>query len=192
MRCAPLVWMYYNNDMKLVIALGNPEPKYDGTRHNVGFFVVDSYAAAKGLQWQHEPKFKADIAAGDTYILAKPTTYYNLSGEAARAIADFYKLSPEDVLVVHDDLALPVGTVRTRFGGSPAGNNGIKSLNQHMGDGTARVRIGTHANYPGDQTDFVLGKFTRDEQETLHEQIPKITQAIASFLDGTFQTTTHR
>lgn len=192
MHCAPLVWMYYNNDMKLVIALGNPEQKYANTRHNVGFYALDYFAEQQGLKWQGKPKFKAETALGDRFLLAKPTTYYNLTGESTRQIADFYKLSPHDILVVHDDLALPLGTIRTRLGGSPAGNNGVKSITQHIGEDTARLRIGTHTEFPGDQTDFVLGKFTATEQQAIDAQLPKITQVIASFLAGNFEHTTHQ
>lgn len=178
--------------MKLLIALGNPEPKYDGTRHNIGFYVADEYAKQQGLTWQNKPKFKALIAEGDGYLLAKPTTYYNTVGESARAIADFYKISPHDILVVYDDLALPIGTIRTRFGGSPAGNNGIKSINQHVGDGTARLRIGTYVDTPMEQVDFVLGKFSGEEQSIVAKQLPKITAAIDHFLGGTFEATTYK
>lgn len=178
--------------MKLIVALGNPEPKYDGTRHNVGFFVADKFVTQHGLKWHSKPRFKGMVADGRDFIVVKPTTYYNLAGESARALADFYKISPHDVLIIHDDLALPIGTLRTRTGGSPAGNNGIKSISQHLGDGTARLRIGTYADSPMDQVDFVLNKFTADEQNIINDQLPKITQVITSFLHDTFETTTHK
>lgn len=178
--------------MKLLLALGNPESKYNGTRHNVGFFVADTYAAEQGLTWQAKPKFKSVVAESNGYLIAKPTTYYNLVGESARAIADFYKISPHDILVMYDDLALPLGTVRTRMGGSPAGNNGIKSLNQHLGEGTARLRIGTYTDSPMDQTDFVLGRFTAAERQIINNVLPKITGLIDAFLSNSFEVTTHK
>lgn len=180
--------------MRLIVALGNPEQKYDNTRHNVGFFVVDSFAKGHDLTWQHKPKFKADIAEGKGYIIAKPHTFYNLVGESARAICDFYKIIPHDVLVVHDDLALPLGTIRTRHGGSPAGNNGIKSISQHLGDTTARLRVGTYTEHRNTihDVDFVLGKFTASEQKTITDLLPKITGVIKDFLHDNFEPTTHK
>ena len=108
--------------MKLIIGLGNPEPRYDLTRHNVGFFALDRLADLAGLTFAPKSKFKADMAefsiGNEKILLAKPTTYYNESGQAARAICDFYKIAPDDVLVIHDELSLPFGTIRTRTGGS--------------------------------------------------------------------------
>lgn len=180
--------------MKLIFALGNPESKYDGTRHNVGFFVADQIALEQKLKWQAKTKFKANIAEGDNYIVAKPTTYYNLVGESARAITDFYKVAPEDILVIHDDMALPVGTVRSRLGGSSAGNNGIKSLNQHLGDNTARLRIGTWNELADrmDAADFVLSKIGAKDSETIKASLPAILSIIYNFIGGNFEPTTHR
>ena len=184
--------------MKLIIGLGNPEPRYDGTRHNAGFWLLDQYARHRKLVFQPKTKFKASVAefdaAGDKVIMAKPTTYYNLSGEAVRALADFYKVPVGDILVVHDEIALPCGTIRTRRGGSDAGNNGVRSVTEHLGDGTARLRIDTHNNLREqiDDADFVLSKFTADETARLTELLPTLMSIIDSFVDGTFDTTTHR
>ena len=107
--------------MKLLFALGNPEPRSDNTRHNVGFFVADEFARRTGVTFGEKTKFKALIAettiGGEKVIIAKPTTFYNLVGESYRALADFYKIAPEDTLVIADDLALPFGTMRLREGG---------------------------------------------------------------------------
>lgn len=184
--------------MKLIIGLGNPEEKYSYTRHNVGFWMLSRYAEGKSVEFQLRDKFKAYIAeftvAGEKILLAKPTTYYNLVGESARAIADFYKLMPADILIVHDDLALPFGTIRTREKGSDAGNNGIKSMNAHIGPNTARIRIGAASEQRErvDDASFVLGKFTTDEQAALQKMQPKIAELIDDFISGTFATTTHR
>jgi PTH1 family peptidyl-tRNA hydrolase len=160
--------------MKLIVGLGNPESKYDLTRHNVGFLLLDHVAEQLGASWQEKNKFKGIIAettiGGEKAILLKPTTYYNLSGEAAKALVDFYKLSPgQDVLVLHDELALPFGTLRTRLSGSDAGNNGIKSLIAHLGPDFARIRVGIANDYAArqDAADFVLGRFTKAEQEDM-------------------------
>lgn len=162
--------------MKLIVGLGNPESKYDLTRHNVGFMLLDHVVEQLGASWQPKPKFKAITAevtiGGEKALLMKPTTYYNLTGEAARAALDFYKLSaPQDVLVLHDELMLPFGTLRTRLEGSDAGNNGIKSLIAHLGDRFARIRIGIANEHSDrqDASDFVLGRFNQQEQEQLGE-----------------------
>lgn len=159
------------NKTKLIIGLGNPDAKYNNTRHNTGFKILDDLADHHKANWQTKTKFKAKIAEitafGQKIILAKPTTYYNLSGEAARSICDFYKIESDNVLVIHDELALPFGTIRTRAGGSSAGNNGVKSLIAHVGQDFLRIRVGITNNYsaqkPADQ--FVLDHFTEDEQK---------------------------
>lgn len=184
--------------MKLIIGLGNPEERFKHTRHNVGFRTLTKYAEAKGTQFQLKDKFRACIAElnvdGEKVLLAKPTTYYNLVGESARLIADFYKIAPEDVLVIHDELALPFGTIRTRLGGSDAGNNGVKSMNQHLGPGTARIRIGVYNDLRDriDDADFVLSNFTKAEDEALESGLyTKIAEIIDSFIAGDFEHTTH-
>lgn len=190
--------MRYNGAMKLIIALGNSELRYDNTRHNVGFWCIDTYAKERGTAWKQSDKFRAHIAevsiGSEKVILAKPTTYYNLVGESGRSIADFYKIAPEDILIIHDDFALPLGTVRTRVGGSDAGNNGIKSINQHLGDGTLRLRVGIYTEHRDlmDDVDFVLGHFSKDEQAVLTTVLPKITGVIESFIRGAFESTTHK
>ncbi len=183
---------------KLVIALGNADAQYTGTRHNVGFFMADRLAEARGVTFASKPKFKADIAefvTGDTkVIVAKPATYYNLVGESARAIMDYYKLSLDDVVVIHDDLALPLGTIRARIGGSSAGNNGLKSLATHIGELSARIRIGTwHESHDQrDKVGVVLGKFTSEEQSQIVSEFATVSTLIDSFIQGTFESTTYR
>lgn len=186
-------------DMKLIIGLGNPGLEYKNTRHNVGFYVLNEYAKQKGASFQLKEKFHAAIAAfgsGDEKVfVAKPTTFYNNVGEAARALSDFYKIQPEDILIVHDELMLPFGTLRCRHGGSDAGNNGIKSLNAHVGSETHRIRVGIYNDLRGqqDDADFVLGRFSRDEQAKLDEQLlAKLCQLIDNCVEGEFEKTTHR
>lgn len=183
--------------MKLIIGLGNPEERYTHTRHNVGFRLLTDYAAAHDTEFQLKDKFRACLAelnlSGEKVILAKPTTYYNNVGEAGRLIADFYKIGPQDILIVHDELALPFGTIRTRVGGSDAGNNGIKSLNQHLGPDTARIRVGVYNELRDriDDADFVLSNFTKSEDETLAVLAKKAAACIDDFIGGTFAHTTH-
>lgn len=171
--------------MKLIVGLGNPEPIYDLTRHNIGFLLLDHAAQQLKAPWRHQPKFKAIIAeaviGGEKTILLKPTTYYNLSGEAVRAALNFYKITAQDVLVLHDELALPFGTLRTRLGGSDAGNNGIKSIIAHLGTDFARIRAGIANDHAAtqDAADFVLSRFTPHEQK----QLEKLAQQSLSFIE---------
>lgn len=179
--------------MKIIFAQGNPEERYQATRHNVGFQIVDALAKIHGCAFISKPKFFANIAeytiAGEKVLLVKPTTYYNETGRSLHAILDFYKLTPSETVIIHDDLALPFGTIRLRVGGSDAGNNGIKSINQHGGTATNRIRVGIAAKAHSAVTDidFVLGKFTKDEQTLLTKQIiPATMGCIASFINDEF------
>lgn len=185
--------------MKLIFAQGNPETKYDGTRHNVGFAVLDQYAAGHNATFSEKPKFFGHIAelsiAGEKTLLVKPDTYYNETGRSARALVDFYKLdTATDLLVVHDDLALPFGTLRVRQQGRDAGNNGIKSLNAHLGDSYHRLRIGVDNDLrtlAGD-TDFVLGRFTQEEHTALDQTIiPAADAIIDAFIANQHEITSH-
>lgn len=185
--------------MKLILAQGNPGSDFSGTRHNVGFAMLSAYAHEHDAEWAEKSKFHAYIAecslGGEKILLAKPTTYYNETGRSARALVDFYKLDPAtNMLVLHDDMALPLGTLRTREQGSDAGNNGIKSLNAHLGHGYKRLRIGiaTELSARMDASAFVLGKFTTDEQDTLATIQPKVFEIIDSFLSDAFEITSHK
>lgn len=184
--------------MKLIIGLGNIGAHYDGTRHNVGFAAADAFAEAHGLAWAQKDKFKAVVAegvlGGEKVILAKATTYYNLTGEAARALKDFYKIDNADILAIHDELALPFGTVRTRRGGSDAGNNGIKSLIAHIGEDFARIRVGIANDHLAgrDAADFVLSALSRDERVQFADIAITIRDIIHDFIRGDFTQTTHK
>lgn len=177
--------------MKLIFAQGNLDTKYDGTRHNVGFVMLDAYANAHHLTWSEKSKFHAFVAeeaiGHDKLLLIKPTTYYNDTGLSARALIDFYNLDPAtDLLVIHDDLALDFGKIRIRAKGSDAGNNGIKSLNSHIGPNYHRVRIGirNELQHKINDVDFVLGKFNKEESDRLQELQPVIFEAIEQFISG--------
>ncbi len=184
--------------MKIVFAQGNPGTEYEKTRHNVGFLALDFYADKKGVQFQTKSKYNAAIAElsdeTEKVLLVKPLTYYNETGVSARMLADFYKVDSTDILVVHDELALPFGTLRTREKGSDAGNNGIKSLNAHLGENYARIRVGTHNELASKMSpyDFVLSKFSVEEAEKLHADIfPKIAELIDDFVSGGHEVTSH-
>ena len=180
--------------MKIILALGNPGEKYVHTRHNAGFLVIDQLAAEQGAQFSNKPKFFADIAelnmSGKKILLVKPTTYYNEVGISARAILDFYKLTLDDLLIIHDDTALDFGKIRVRKGGRDAGSNGLKSLHTHIGADFWHIRIGTDnllRRQIGD-VDFVLSKFNADEQKILRDwTIPESIKLIGTFLDDTIE-----
>jgi len=179
--------------MKLIIGLGNPDKKYESTRHNTGFMAVDRL----GDQWQDKPKFHGQVSekdrGGEKVLLYKPTTYYNDSGLGAQAVRDFYKLDNSDVLVIHDELALPFGTVRSRVGGSDAGNNGIKSLNSHLGEDYSRIRVGIGQEDRREvDIDFVLSAFNKRESEKLDEVFALTDQIIDEFINGQFDHTSHK
>jgi len=176
--------------MKAILALGNPGKTYANTRHNVGFSVIDQFAAEQGKHFTDKPKFFAELAetshGNEKIILVKPTTYYNETGRSARAIMDFYKLSLDDILIIHDDTDLDFGKIRTRRGGRDAGNNGLKSLHNHIGTDFWHIRIGTDSltrRQVGD-VNFVLSNFNSDEKEIFTSwTVPTAIKLIKSFLD---------
>ena len=183
--------------MKLIFALGNPGLEYTKSRHNVAWQIASWFAKESQLSdFQLKAKFQAELCEfaydEEKVIIAKPTTYYNSVGESARKIIDFYQIAPENTLVIHDDMALNFGTLRTRFGGSDAGNNGIKSLNSHIGQDFWRLRIGTNSPLKEyiDNSSFVLQAFSKDEQALLEKTIlPETTRYINTFLAGNLQPT---
>lgn len=184
--------------MKIIFAQGNPGIDFHNTRHNVGFALLDAYANVKKVDFTEKTKFHAYIAefteAGEKVLLVKPTTYYNDTGVSARALVDFYKVETTNVLVLHDDLMLPLGTIRTREKGSDAGNNGIKSLNAHLDQNYKRIRVGiwTELAEHMDATAFVLGKFTQDERKAIAELQAIITRCIDDFICGRFESTSYK
>jgi PTH1 family peptidyl-tRNA hydrolase len=161
--------------MKVVVGLGNPGPKYAGTRHNVGFDVIDYLAAGPGVG-PFRSAFQADVAefaeAGEKVLLVKPQTFMNLSGRAVRAALDFYKLTPADVLVVCDDFNLPLGKLRVRTKGSHGGQNGLRNVQEQLGtDEYPRLRIGVGQPGPGDAVDHVLSRFKAGERKAVEDAV---------------------
>jgi peptidyl-tRNA hydrolase, PTH1 family len=157
--------------MKLIAGLGNPGTQYDRTRHNAGFMAVDLFAQRHGaanFRIAHE-SFLADVLLnGEKILLLKPQTYMNLSGRAIASAMQFYKLSVEDLLVISDDVALPIGTIRLRASGSAGGHNGLKDIEAATGtQNYARLRIGVDAPGQVRQKDYVLGMFTADQKPKL-------------------------
>lgn len=164
--------------IELIVGLGNVGKDYDGTRHNIGFAVVDEFRQKyKFPAWQEKAKFKAyiseDFLNGKKVILAKPTTLMNASGDSVRALKDFYKIDNKDIVIVHDELDLPFETIKQKTGGGSAGNNGLKSLISQIGEDFSRIRIGIKNDLLDqmDAADFVLSKFSKEETTKIKEVI---------------------
>ena len=179
-RPGPVEW--------LVVGLGNPGPKYDWTRHNMGFLVIDELAQREKIPVQ-KLKFKAltnTVVIGDrSALLMKPTTYMNLSGGAVGEAARFYKIPPERILVISDDVALPQGKLRIRRSGSAGGHNGLKDIIAHLGgDGFPRIKVGVGGKpHPdSDMADWVLGKFTGQDKKVMEEAIQRAADAVEELL----------
>lgn len=178
----------------LVVGLGNPGSKYAETRHNAGFRALDAYCAKSG-QKMDKMKFKSLIGQGQLggarVLFMKPQTFMNLSGEAVRDAAAFYKLDPSHILVLSDDISLDVGRIRVRAKGSAGGQNGLKNIIYHLNsDQFPRVKIGVGAKpHPGyDLADWVLSRFTADEQEAIDAAVARAMQAAeAIILSGAAQ-----
>lgn len=173
----------------LIIGLGNPGKEYIGTRHNIGFEVLDKYAHGAGFEgWISKKDLKCLISigevAGTRLVLCKPTTFMNLSGESAQAVKRFYRLTNRDTLAVYDELAMPFGQIRTRVGGSDAGHNGVKSLIAHLGEDFTRLRMGIGQENIRDQSAFVLKKFSKAEKENLPLIIKEAVSLIGEFSTG--------
>ena len=165
--------------IKLVIGLGNPGRKYEGTRHNVGFEALDLLVEHAGAQFANHLKWKAHIAKHPQAMLMKPQTFMNESGRAAGAALRFYKWQPEEVLVVYDDVSLPVGALRFRKSGSAGGQNGMKSLIQHFGsDAFPRLKIGIGSPTPGEMVGHVLGKFSPSERPDIENALARAADAV--------------
>ena len=172
--------------MKVIVGLGNPGPKYAGTRHNIGYEVVDYLAGAPGVG-PFRSKFEAQVAeareGGDIVLYVKPETYMNLSGQAVRAVLDFYKVPPADLLVVCDDYNLPLGKLRVRANGSHGGQNGLRNIQQMLGtDAYSRLRIGVGSPNPGEAVDHVLGKWRPTEKSAVEAAVARAGQAVLMFI----------
>jgi peptidyl-tRNA hydrolase, PTH1 family len=182
-------------NMKLVIGLGNPGPQYEHTRHNVGFRVLDQFAAKQGWKWT-ERRSRAMLASGtlgnEKVVLAKPITFMNLSGEAVGELVRWYKVQPEDMLVVSDDLDLPTGKVRLRTRGSAGGQNGLKNILSHLHTDQIprlRVGIGHPTNKRMDPKDHVLSVPSGDERILLAAGEERAVEAIEMVIRQGFATT---
>jgi PTH1 family peptidyl-tRNA hydrolase len=177
---------------QLIVGLGNPESKYDKTRHNIGFEAVDLLAKTWQIPWQENRRFQGLLAEGSApggkkIRLLKPLTYMNRSGQSVRAVTDWYKLSPESLLVVYDDMDLSLGRLRLRLSGSAGGHNGMKSIVSHLGSQNfPRLRIGIgKSNGNTEAISHVLGKFAPDEASVVSEVLDLVVKVVeASLKEG--------
>ena len=178
--------------MHLIVGLGNPGAEYAGTRHNVGFEVVELLGRRHGIPLRKRALRSVlgdGIIEDERVILARPMTYMNLSGEAVGAIARRYRIPPEDIIVVVDDIALPIGTIRLRLKGSDGGHNGLESIERHLNTREyPRVRIGVGQARPGRMVDHVLSRFRPDERETIQNAIERAADSIETALKLDFET----
>ena len=165
--------------MKLILCTGNIGEKYAFNRHNVGFMVADLMGYEKSFDFRLESKLKCYLAKYQDFIVIKPTTYMNLSGEALSLVMNYYKIKPEDVLIVYDVLAIDLGTLRFKGSGSDGGHNGIKSIIQHIGKNKfARLKVGIGPQPPIPSENFVLGNFSKEQMPILKETLKTAVEAI--------------
>lgn len=175
----------------LIIGLGNPGVQYARTRHNLGYMALDRLAMAwNASEWLEEPKFLCESAEAQVdqvpVLLVKPLTYMNRSGECVRKLVDFYKLNPAtQVLVLVDEIDLPLGTVRLKPSGGPGTHNGLRSLYEHFGEGYARLRIGMNTeNRAGDLAAWVLSIPPPTEQKVFEEVLATVPAMVEKFVVG--------
>lgn len=179
--------------MILITGLGNIGEEYKNTRHNIGFMVLDALAKTYEFpEWKEKNKYlySKKVINGKEIILQKPTTYMNLSGEAIQSITSLYKILPEDIIVIHDDLDIKIGEMRTKQGGGNGGHNGLKNIDSHIGTNYYRIRIGiSHprdVNPKQDVASYVLSKFNKEEKEKIDEIIKIIEENFESILNKDF------
>src|ERR1700755_649396 len=166
-------------DLRLVAGLGNPGTQYSGTRHNVGFMVIDRLAGKKGVTLSKSAAWGSELGKWGDILLIKPLSYMNRTGEVLGRFAHYFKVQPGQILVVVDDVALSFGRLRLRQTGSDGGHNGLKSIIVHLGEDFMRLRIGIGASSDAEQlTDHVLGQFDRSEKPIVERAIDRATEAV--------------
>lgn len=187
-----------HGSIRLIVGLGNPGPQYELTRHNVGFWLVDRLAAREGVVFRHEAKLHGSLCrvtlAGQDLRLLKPTTFMNRSGQSVSATARYFAISPEQILVAHDELDLPPGAVRLKHGGGHAGHNGLRDSIQRLGSRDFwRLRIGI--GHPGDKAQvigYVLDRAPRGEEAAIRDAIEKAEGSLQDLIEGGFQRAMNR
>ena len=174
--------------LRIIVGLGNPGPEHQITRHNVGFWFVDLLARRHGGEFRDYRKYSGETARvtidGQELILLKPTTYMNRSGLSVRQISDFYKIVPDDILVAHDELDLPVGSVRLKNGGGHGGHNGLRDTIAHVGENFWRLRLGIgHPGNKAEVIDYVLTRAPRVEEDLILEAVATAADSVPLILE---------
>lgn len=172
----------------IILGLGNIGKEYENTHHNVGFMALDEIAKSNNLDFKLEKKFNAYVAEyaykGEKHLLVKPTTYMNNSGAAIRQVIDYYKKDISELLVIYDDLDLPLGNVRIRKNGSAGGHNGVKSIIAHLGtQNFSRIRVGIKKEKEINTIDYVLSRFSKKELEVINVTLNKMPNIIDDYLN---------
>ena len=176
--------------IRVVAGLGNPGPEYAATRHNIGFMVVDQFAAQFGSTWERSTKWDALWTKCGGALVVKPKSFMNRSGYPLSAIAQFYKIEPSQILVVLDDLALPLGRLRLRARGGTGGHNGLESIIMQFGtEEIPRLRIGIGGAPPEGSTDYVLSRFFEEEKPTIRSAIDRAVDAVKCAIDNGLNST---
>ncbi|MBI2012472.1 aminoacyl-tRNA hydrolase [Candidatus Curtissbacteria bacterium] len=188
--------------MKLIVGFGNPGEKYKNSRHNIGFIVVDAYAREKNLGWRYSQDLMSYYIRSDDFMLVKPTTYMNKSGEAVRQVSEFYKVETADIVVIHDDLDLDFGKIRLSFDSTSAGHRGVDSLIESLGGfefGRLRVGIGRPKEGSGSAQEkaaivekYVLSEFSDSQKSQLPSVLKRCMEATESYLDEGIEATMNR
>ena len=171
--------------MHLIVGLGNPGKKYADTRHNFGFVTVDKFAKERGLSWRYNLDWTAYYIKTDDFVLLKPVTFMNKSGVSVAAASRFYKIDKKDILIIHDEIDLPLGKIRISFDSLSAGHRGVDSIIQYLSGvefGRLRLGIGKPAR-KGDAEKYVLREFTKEEEKKLQEVSKIATEALNSYLE---------
>ena len=177
--------------MTLIVGLGNPDSKYKNNRHNVGFMVIDKLVDDHICTHINKTPFRGALYKSKDILFLKPHTYMNLSGESVRAISDYYK--PERIIVIHDDLDLPFGTLRYKIGGGHGGHNGLRSIDSHMGKDYYRARIGIgKPDNKGDVANFVLSDFPKSQHSDLERIISTCSEATKGLVNEELSTITQK
>ncbi|MCP5369431.1 MAG: aminoacyl-tRNA hydrolase [Rickettsiaceae bacterium] len=179
-----------DKDMFLVVGLGNPGAEYENTRHNIGFRYIDFIAEYYKVSWYNKNKFNAHLSdifeiGNSKILLCKPQTYMNLSGEAVQTVANFYKIKIDNILVLHDELDIPLAKLLYKFGGGAAGHNGLKSIMNKIGSDFHRIRIGIGRSLLPNQSvaDFVLQNFSYSEIDAIYAKMHLIAESLINFFD---------
>lgn len=171
--------------LRAIVGLGNPGAEYEQTRHNAGFWFVDLLAARGNASFRTESRFFGSLAkvrlGSDEVWLLKPATFMNASGKAVQALAQFHKIPPEQILIAHDELDLPAGTVRLKRGGGHGGHNGLRDIHRHLGEAYARLRIGIgHPGHKDQVLGYVLGRASRADQQLIDDSLARAADVTAA------------